>query len=77
MSSELNNTQVKTLTLDEYKSHYEEYKSKVDALRKSGTDQIKILENENRKIKGNRLMEAEVKQELIIRINEYFTEIEN
>lgn len=65
MSSELNNTQVKTLTLDEYKSHYEEYKSKVDALRKSGTDQIKILENENRKIKGNRLMEAEVKQELI------------
>ena len=65
MSSELNNTQVKTLTLDEYKASYEEYKAKVDALRKSGTDQIKILENENRKIKGNRLMESEVKQELI------------
>ena len=56
---------VEAITYEEFITQYNSYRTKLKDLRKSGTDQIKILENENRKIKGNRLMEGSVKGELI------------
>lgn len=65
MSQEINNSAAISLTYDEFKSQYLEYQSKLDKLRKNGTDRIKVLENENRKIKNNRILADDVKKSLI------------